>query len=574
MDLTDVMDADDLANLMHEAAYRGKFSLEATRSAHGARERPAEPRACSRRRSGCTRAAAPAHAAGSRSGFRRLVRGAGLPAARQNVDVNGFEVDFVLARPVRRDRRPRPRAAAHEGRRPDPRRRAARRRLRRPPVHRGRRRPPAGEGPSEARGAATSRRRCGVATSTGSIVFGTLKRASRSAANVAQLGRRERRAQDDVRGDGLPPLRVGRPNTPASATAGCASSAASTSVGITFSPPETIVSTLRPRTISRPRSSSRPRSPVCRTPRGGRARRRRSRRPARSSRRCPGIGAPGGLRVAGLGDRDRGARLREPVGRRDRPAGVAGAGRAAPGRRARRRASRRAATAAAGDRSAARAGSARATRSSRRHGRPARAPPSSRRSPTATAPSARRRGSAATGTATARRDRARAPPRSPARCARMLPRVSSTARGTPVVPGRVDDEGRRGEAGERRRASGDGRAADRAAAAAAAALATLPASMPAVQRRIDHHRAPASRHDRLAQVHGHRNAPASRHACSATAKSSPGGSAIATRDAPRRLRRRPRTSEQLRVRQRTSEASTAIMSGAARLVQPGSTCRE
>ena len=47
--------------------------------------------------------------AGSRSRlekrFRRLVVGAGLPAPRQNVRINGFEVDALLARTVRRDRR-------------------------------------------------------------------------------------------------------------------------------------------------------------------------------------------------------------------------------------------------------------------------------------------------------------------------------------------------------------------------------------------------------------------------------------------------------------------------------------
>ena len=49
-----------------------------------------------------------------------------------------------------------------------------------------------------------------------------------------------------------------RPRPPA----GCSSSTASTSAGATFSPPETIVSLLRPTTVRRPSSSRRPRSPV------------------------------------------------------------------------------------------------------------------------------------------------------------------------------------------------------------------------------------------------------------------------------------------------------------------------
>jgi very-short-patch-repair endonuclease len=93
VDLTDSKEADDLAFMIHEAAYLGKFSLEATRAAMA--------RANGRRNLGVLEDALQLHltgSAGSRSRlekrFRRLVRGAGLPAPRSNIEVNGFEVDF------------------------------------------------------------------------------------------------------------------------------------------------------------------------------------------------------------------------------------------------------------------------------------------------------------------------------------------------------------------------------------------------------------------------------------------------------------------------------------------------
>jgi very-short-patch-repair endonuclease len=92
VDLTESMEADELALVIHEAAYLGKFSREATVAALD--------RANGRRRVKVLEAALALHAsgsAGSRSRlekrFRRLVVGAGLPAPRQNVKVNGFEVD-------------------------------------------------------------------------------------------------------------------------------------------------------------------------------------------------------------------------------------------------------------------------------------------------------------------------------------------------------------------------------------------------------------------------------------------------------------------------------------------------
>jgi very-short-patch-repair endonuclease len=93
VDLSDEKDPHELAFLMHEAAYLGKFSFEATQAAM--------TRANGRRNLGALKEALELHrsgSAGTRSRLekrlRRLVKGAGLPAPRSNVDVNGFEVDF------------------------------------------------------------------------------------------------------------------------------------------------------------------------------------------------------------------------------------------------------------------------------------------------------------------------------------------------------------------------------------------------------------------------------------------------------------------------------------------------
>jgi very-short-patch-repair endonuclease len=93
VDLSDEKDPHELAFLMHEAAYLGKFSFEATQAAM--------TRANGRRNLGALKEALELHrsgSAGTRSRLekrlRRLVKGAGMPAPRSNVDVNGFEVDF------------------------------------------------------------------------------------------------------------------------------------------------------------------------------------------------------------------------------------------------------------------------------------------------------------------------------------------------------------------------------------------------------------------------------------------------------------------------------------------------
>ena len=311
---------------------------------------------CSRRRCECICAGVPGSKSRVERRFRRLVVGAGLPALAVNVVINGFEVDAYWpglcvevdgvghrrARSKVEDRIKR-RGTAGGG-------------LRGPAVHGGRRRLPARVGASAARGAAASPDALRGSEGTGSIVLGILKRARRAAANLAQLpSARARPRRTTWAVTASPHSASGRPNTPASATAGWASRAASTSLGMTFSPPLTIVSTLRPRTpqtaavvdlaqvagleAARRRWGRRRRSPHCLALRA-------HHRFARGAIVHPGPGerlAPRS-RCPHLRDRHRRARLREPVGRRDGPARVAGARPAAWDRRARRRASPREAT--------------------------------------------------------------------------------------------------------------------------------------------------------------------------------------------------------------------------------------
>ena len=94
VDLTELSDADELTNLIHEAAFRGSFSLLATRDAMA--------RANGRRRLKVLEAALDAYehgSAGTKNGneraLKRLIRAAGLPEPRSNVHVEGVEVDLV-----------------------------------------------------------------------------------------------------------------------------------------------------------------------------------------------------------------------------------------------------------------------------------------------------------------------------------------------------------------------------------------------------------------------------------------------------------------------------------------------
>ncbi|WP_270038988.1 type IV toxin-antitoxin system AbiEi family antitoxin domain-containing protein [Solirubrobacter ginsenosidimutans] len=85
-------DADELANLIHEAAYLKIFSLKATRAAID--------RSNGRHNLDVLEEALRLHLSGSagtrtrlEKRFKRLVRGAGLPTPQTNTIVNGFEVD-------------------------------------------------------------------------------------------------------------------------------------------------------------------------------------------------------------------------------------------------------------------------------------------------------------------------------------------------------------------------------------------------------------------------------------------------------------------------------------------------
>jgi very-short-patch-repair endonuclease len=99
VDLTDTRDADELAHVIHQAEFRNRFSLSATRAALA--------RANGRRNVKVLEEAIELHlsgSAGTRSRvekrFRRLVAEAGLPRPRHNVVVLGFEVDFLWRRIV------------------------------------------------------------------------------------------------------------------------------------------------------------------------------------------------------------------------------------------------------------------------------------------------------------------------------------------------------------------------------------------------------------------------------------------------------------------------------------------
>ena len=154
-------------------------------------------------------------------------------------------------------------------------------------------------------------------------------------------------SSEDDRGDrDVPQLSSGPPTTHASATAGCSSRTASTSAGLTFSPPRTMRSSRRSTTNRRPCRSRRPRSPVRNgssaapgqrphrgtrrsgTSPGGRSRRPRSRprRRWRGARReAARPRTPAVPRVLGGEGRHAGRRLRQAIGGDDRPAGPEGA---------------------------------------------------------------------------------------------------------------------------------------------------------------------------------------------------------------------------------------------------------
>jgi very-short-patch-repair endonuclease len=93
VDLADDMDAEDLANVIHEAAYRKLFSLAATRAAiaraNGRRDLPVLQRALAMHLDG---------SAGTKSrlekAVRRLARAGGCAEPVSNVQISGYEVDL------------------------------------------------------------------------------------------------------------------------------------------------------------------------------------------------------------------------------------------------------------------------------------------------------------------------------------------------------------------------------------------------------------------------------------------------------------------------------------------------
>lgn len=94
VDLTDILTSEQLANAIHEAAFRQRFSEAATRAAMD--------RAHGRRNLHILEAALRAHASGSagtRSAledrFLAHVRDQGLPEPLVNTNVHGLEVDFL-----------------------------------------------------------------------------------------------------------------------------------------------------------------------------------------------------------------------------------------------------------------------------------------------------------------------------------------------------------------------------------------------------------------------------------------------------------------------------------------------
>jgi hypothetical protein len=94
VDMTDVSDEDEIANLIHEAAFLGSFSELATRDAMA--------RAHGRRRLHVLDAALRLNedgSAGTKSGgertLKRRIREAGLAEPLSNVDVDGIEVDLL-----------------------------------------------------------------------------------------------------------------------------------------------------------------------------------------------------------------------------------------------------------------------------------------------------------------------------------------------------------------------------------------------------------------------------------------------------------------------------------------------
>ena len=123
VDLTDILDAEELTNVIKEAAFRQRFDLAATRQALS--------RANGRHKLHVLEEALTLYAQGS-AGLRRAARNGrsagwpgerGCPSPATNVHVEGFEVDCLVAGPRRSS--PRSTALVTSARAPDARTRYA-----------------------------------------------------------------------------------------------------------------------------------------------------------------------------------------------------------------------------------------------------------------------------------------------------------------------------------------------------------------------------------------------------------------------------------------------------------------
>ena len=92
VDLTDVLNAYDLANVIHEAAFKRRFSELADPRRDGPSERTPQPQDASSKRSNSTPPEAPGSRAATRPPFSRCSRT--CPNRSSTRSVHGIEVDF------------------------------------------------------------------------------------------------------------------------------------------------------------------------------------------------------------------------------------------------------------------------------------------------------------------------------------------------------------------------------------------------------------------------------------------------------------------------------------------------
>ena len=94
VDLSDVLTAHQLANVIHEAAFRKLFDERAVRAAIDQGQRPPQPPRARTRRWSSTRPAAPARKSELEDRFLALTCKSGLPEPLVNTRIQDLEVDF------------------------------------------------------------------------------------------------------------------------------------------------------------------------------------------------------------------------------------------------------------------------------------------------------------------------------------------------------------------------------------------------------------------------------------------------------------------------------------------------